>query len=566
MDYGHEQADKMLKDLEKKIQKEYKKAAREVEASMNRFLAQYRKNDREMMALWKSGKITKKDYTDWRKKQILLSDKWKAQRDELTQRFMEADKVASRLINEHKMDVYALNYNYGTYEIEKGARINTGFSLYSRDTVARLIKDDPKLLPPPGKKTSDAIRRGELKKWNNKQVQSVMTQGILQGESIQKLSKRLAVTVGEKNAYSHYRAARTMTTSAENAGRLDSYLRAEKMGIKMGKTWLAAHDNHTRASHRAYDGMTIPLKDEFAPNLMFPGDPDGDPAEVYNCRCSLVADVMSVDGVDLSDIGARPWAEEWEPDYNEWKNARAPKKAVDETTSNASKSIAAKETLDKCTTPTEVQELMAKQNWFYVEGDWYDGNKLIDITKADLDGAKDIFTAFERTFDKYPQLKGKLAPPRVGKIAIGDNATTLAQTIMGFGRGGVTCNIRYYSDYERLKRVYERGLKQGFNPKGTKQDAVMVHEIGHCIDDMLTNLYHLNGGKHKSVSSELRAKVARKTGVAVKDFRTEVSEYATKNADEWFAECFSEYMTSDSPRKVAKEFGEMLDEIMEGIE
>lgn len=323
MDYGHEQTDKMLKDLEKKIQKEYAQAAREVEASMNKWLGNYQKNDIKMRALWKSGEITKKEYTDWRKKQILLSDKWKAQRDELTERMLEADKGASSLITDHKMDVYALNYNYGTYEVERGARIDTGFSLYDKDTVARLMKDDPKLLPPPGKKTSEAIRRGELKKWNNKQVQSVMTQGILQGESIPKISKRLATTVSEKNAYSHYRAARTMTTSAENAGRMDSYKRAEDMGIKMGKTWLAAHDNHTRRTHRIYDGMTIPIKEEFAPNLMFPGDPDADPAETYNCRCSLVADVLSVDGIDLSDIGAKPWAEEWDVDYDEWEEAHS---------------------------------------------------------------------------------------------------------------------------------------------------------------------------------------------------------------------------------------------------
>ena len=132
MDYGHEQADKMLKDLEKKIQKEYSKAAREVEASMNKFLAQYQKNDREMMALWKSGEITKKEYTDWRKKQIILTDKWLNQRDELVSRYMEADKVASGLINDHKMDVYALNYNYGTYEVEKGARLDRLLSVQQR--------------------------------------------------------------------------------------------------------------------------------------------------------------------------------------------------------------------------------------------------------------------------------------------------------------------------------------------------------------------------------------------------------------------------------------------------
>lgn len=323
MDYGHEQTDKMLKSLEKKIQKEYKQAAREVEASMNKWLAHYQENDDKMRELWKSGEISKEDYTDWRKKQILISDKWKAQRDELTARFMDADKVASGLINDNRLEAYALNYNYGLYEAEKGARLSTTFSLYDKDTVARLVKDNPKLLPPPGKDTSDAIRRGELKRWNNKQIQSVMTQGILQGESIQKISKRLAETVGEKNAYSHYRAARTMTTSAENAGRMASYERAEEAGIKMGKTWLAVHDEHTRSSHIEYDGMTIPLDEEFAEGLKFPGDPDADPAELYNCRCTMIADVMSVDGVDVSDIGARPWKDEWNIDYEAWKQGKA---------------------------------------------------------------------------------------------------------------------------------------------------------------------------------------------------------------------------------------------------
>lgn len=327
MDYGHEQTDKMLKDLEKRIQKEYSQAAREVEKSMNKWLTDYQKNDDKMRALLQSGEISKKEYTEWRKKQMLLSDKWKAQRDELTQTMMDADKVASGLITDHKMDVYALNYNYGTYEVEKGTRIDTGFSLYNKDTVARLMKDDPQLLPPPGKKTSEKIRRGELKKWNNRQVQSVMTQGILQGESIPKIAKRLAVAVAEKNAYSHYRAARTMTTSAENAGRMDSYKRAEGMGIKMGKTWLAAHDSRTRSSHREYDGMTIPLDDEFAKGLKFPGDPDAAPAEIYNCRCTLIANVMSINGIDVSHIGSRPWEDNWNINYEEWKHALDKKNA-----------------------------------------------------------------------------------------------------------------------------------------------------------------------------------------------------------------------------------------------
>lgn len=313
MDYGHRQADKMLKDLEKKIEAEYRKAAVEAEKSMNKYLAQYAENDAKMAALVKSGEITKRDYTSWRKKQMLIGGKWKAQRDELTNIYMNADKVAAQMIQEHKYEVYALNFNYGTYEIEKGANIDTAFSLYNKEAVARLVKGDPKLLPPVGKTTSEKIRRGELKRWNQQQIQSVMTQGLLQGESVQKISKRLATTVGERNAYSHYRAARTMTTSAENAGRINSFKRAEDMGIEVKKQWLAVHDGRTRRSHRHFDGMAIPLDEEFAPNLMYPADPEAPPEEVYNCRCTLVA---SFKGLETD------FSKEFEPvgfdSYEEW--------------------------------------------------------------------------------------------------------------------------------------------------------------------------------------------------------------------------------------------------------
>ena len=49
------------------------------------------------------------------------------------------------------------------------------------------------------------------------------------------------------------------------------------------------------------------------------------------------------------------------------------------------------------------------------------------------------------------------------------------------------------------------------------------------------------------------------------DIRNEVSGYATKDAQEWFAECFAEYMVSDEPRPVAAKFGEMLEELLKGV-
>ena len=60
----------------------------------------------------------------------------------------------------------------------------------------------------------------------------------------------------------------------------------------MRKGWSAHLDGRERASHAALDGDFVDMDDEFANGLQYPGDPDGDPEEVYNCRCSLVYDVV----------------------------------------------------------------------------------------------------------------------------------------------------------------------------------------------------------------------------------------------------------------------------------
>lgn len=112
--------------------------------------------------------------------------------------------------------------------------------------------------------------------------------------------------------HSAIRNARTMTTSAENAGRLDSYRRAKDMGIEVMKTWVATLDSRTRHTHRMIDGETVDVDEPFSNGLMFPADPDGDPEEVYNCRCTLVTRAMSIDGVDLTDVYG---------DYSEWEDA-----------------------------------------------------------------------------------------------------------------------------------------------------------------------------------------------------------------------------------------------------
>lgn len=296
MDYGHSQADKKLKALERRLQKEYSKASKQVEAKMHEYLAEFQSQDVIMAERLKAGEITKKQYMKWRSDSMMMTKKWETLSSDLANAYANSGKIAEAMIRDNAYDVYALNFNFGTFEVESTAGVDTAFALYDRNTVKRLVKDNPTLLPPPGKKTSEAIARGELKRWNRRQIQSVMTQSILQGEPIPKIAKRLAETVGERNMHSAIRNARTMTTSAENAGRLDSYRRAKDMGIEVMKTWVATLDSRTRHTHRMIDGETVDVDEPFSNGLMFPADPDGDPEEIYNC---FVGDTLVATDSDI---------------------------------------------------------------------------------------------------------------------------------------------------------------------------------------------------------------------------------------------------------------------------
>jgi SPP1 gp7 family putative phage head morphogenesis protein len=126
-------------------------------------------------------------------------------------------------------------------------------------------------------------------------VNSEVLQGIVQGESIPKIAKRLR-NVTEMNRASAIRNARTTVTSAENKGRMDSLHRAAEKGVITRKVWMAAIDARTRDAHRLLDGQDQDIDDPFKSilgDIMYPGDPNAeDPANVYNCRCSLTYKVI----------------------------------------------------------------------------------------------------------------------------------------------------------------------------------------------------------------------------------------------------------------------------------
>ena len=312
MDYGHKYADDELKALEKRISKEYAQAEKEVAEKLDSYLSKFAVKDKIKSNQVKKGELTETEYTKWRVGQIAIGKRWEEMRQTLAEDFHNTNNIAKEMVKEHSYEIYALNHNYGTYEVENGLGVDTSYTLYDRATVERLVRDDPDMLPPPGKKVAERIKAGLDVRWNNQQIQSVMMQGILQGMSIPELAKRLAETVGDRNMTSAIRNARTMTTGAQNAGRVDSYKRAKDMGIEMKQMWIATLDGRTRDSHRHLDGEMVEVGETFSNGCRFPGDPQGRPEEIYNCRCTLIAKFKDVQYTFAERGTDKASYEEWE--------------------------------------------------------------------------------------------------------------------------------------------------------------------------------------------------------------------------------------------------------------
>ena len=327
-DAGRRETNKILAEMEQRIQKEYERAANEVTLKLDKHLESFKYKDAKKRIELKAGNITQKEYDNWRTGQIMIGERWKAMSETLAQDYHRANEIAKGIVNGYMPEIYSVNFNYGTYEIEHGTQLDTAFTLYNRNAVEWMIRDNPDLLPPVGKTVSQRIAEGKDIRWNKQQINSVMTQAILQGESIPKIARRLADEVGEKNYKAAIRNARTMTTRAENYGRLDSYKRAKSLGIETQKQWVATLDHVTRDSHVDVDGEVVDLDKSFSNGLDCPGGM-GPPEEVYNCRCTMIS-VIKGFAIDATDPSVRRMEKLGDMSYSEWKQAHQSRLPEDE--------------------------------------------------------------------------------------------------------------------------------------------------------------------------------------------------------------------------------------------
>ena len=250
-DLAHAKTDEKLEEIEKRLSAIYSRAEKELQKTIDDYFAKFAKRDAKQRALLEAGEITEQEYKQWRLAQMGRGERFKALQRRVAERYTEANKTAVRYVNDATPGIYSLNRNYSAYTIEKAAG-NIGFDLWDEQTVKRLIVENPEVMPyyPPQK----ALNRGIDLAYGKRQISASVTSSILQGKSIQGIAKDLQTRMSDMNKASAIRTARTAVTGAQNAGRMDSYVAAEKMGIKLKREWLSVIDNRTRHDHAMLEG------------------------------------------------------------------------------------------------------------------------------------------------------------------------------------------------------------------------------------------------------------------------------------------------------------------------
>lgn len=283
-DPGTHAADAAQKALEKRFRGIYRQAQDEIIKKLDSFTRTMNARTKVKQAQLAAGEITQEQFNDWMNGQIFRQKQWKDKLDSVATTLLTVNRQANDLIEGKKRAVFGENATYQAFQLEKGLGVDLSFGIYDSATVTRLLRDEPELLP---RKVVNGIKD---KAWNRKNIANAVTQGIIQGESILEIAKRIAKQTSSTNMKAMTRYARTAMTGAQNAGRMETMREARDMGVKVKKQWMAHLDRRTRDSHRRLDHDIKEIDEPFESmygEIMYPGDFNANPADVYNCRCRL---------------------------------------------------------------------------------------------------------------------------------------------------------------------------------------------------------------------------------------------------------------------------------------
>ena len=384
-DYGVRAREQVEKQLELRLKRVYTEAQKDIVGKLNAFISRYTARDKIMRSRLEQGLITEDEYRNWLNRQVFQGAQWEEKVKDITNTLASAYEDGLKETYDDELSVFATNANYQAYKLEHDIGKDFGFDLYDEDAVRNLIEKKPALLP------EKIIDKRKHNHWNQGIIANSITQGIIQGESIPKIARRIANQTANHNMKASTMYARTAMTCAQNSGRMEMLRQSKDMGINVKKKWMATHDARTRDSHIHLDGQVAevekPFKSDFG-NIDYPGDPHAHPGDVYNCRCTLVYVYPEYD--DISQFDDNPDAQNMS--YEDWIRTK--------------NETATEEEPKELTLPEKVKEKMSNHQGEWTLDELIDLGKIIDDDA--IEKAKELEKQYKELKDQTKEMNNKL--------------------------------------------------------------------------------------------------------------------------------------------------------------
>lgn len=407
------------------------------------------------------------------------------------------------------------------------------FTLVDANTVRHLATTDKSLLP---YKVLDAAKDIP---WNTKKINAEVLQGILQGDSINKISDRL-MNVQEMNKTQAVRSARTIVTSAECKGRQDSYEKAKQDGMIIKKYWLATYDARARDWHREAGARYTPENgidpDDFfivdGEKMLYPGDGSHGASghNLYNCRCSVASKVVGFRKVSVAEQ-EETLENSAAEDIIEFKKADT----IEDARKYASEILGIDQTIAySLGMNVDVANGLNKAVFDI-------SNKFGSLTEYGYLENVLLYTKKSGAYASYsePLRVVYLNPVVKLKSAIKTMAKTAADQ---YSLGAWATPNAMHTVYHELGHAVQHMILDSDREKRSKIDALFAEAYSSVIGD---------GGEWKEDGIEAlnMAKKAKKAGF---------SYYGLKSADEMVAESIAQYFLSGNSCDIAKKVIEIL--------
>lgn len=189
--------------------------------------------------------------------------------------------------------------------------------------------------------------------------------------------------------------------------------------------------------------------------------------------------------------------------------------------------------------------------------------------------AESVAQSIETVLNRYPGVKdafdGFTTDDTELKSFTGDSKTMAAYSD---STHMIHMNTQYYGNREEFTKKYADAVEKQFHPVGTTADSVIVHEMGHAIDYYVSEktiprdkfIFHRERVSSRIWNNAIDA--GRKAGTPMTglSITSELCRYASKNASEYLAEGFAEFVTSANPRPLATKIGKRVEQYIRKAE